>query len=209
MLTSESKKKIPRTHHDKKTCTIHCNRTSGTDAFVHSTLNNMAYRMIIGLSMMCLSQSPRRASGASAAHAFLDGGNDDDRRRYHFDSERYHDDDDEEQEDDEGPLIHIPMRSRASVLRERNLLHLLEEERMMMDEDATATFARWARSDGDDGEKDNNSSRRLQEFSGEGTHFLNAYVGSPAQKRVLAISSAADFTAFPCEVRVEGGGGGG
>jgi hypothetical protein len=166
----------------------------------------MAYRMIIGLSMMCLSQSPRRASGASAAHAFLDGGNDDDRRRYHFDSDRYHDDDDEEQEDDEGPLIHIPMRSRASVLRERNLLHLLEEERMMMDEDATATFARWARSDGDDGEKDNNSSRRLQEFSGEGTHFLNAYVGSPAQKRVLAISSAADFTAFPCEVRVEGGG---
>lgn len=35
-------------------------------------------------------------------------------------------------------LITIPMHSRASVLRERNLLHLLEEE---MEEDAATTFA--------------------------------------------------------------------
>ena len=49
--------------------------------------------------------------------------------------------------------------------------------------------------------------RALQEFSGEGTHFVDAYVGSPAQKWVLAVSSGSDFTAFPCEVsqRTRGG----
>ena len=106
---------------------------------------------------------------------------------------------------DEENLIHIPIHTRASILKERNLLHLLEEER---DEDASETFARWARNGSsgrslrvDDGEEDINinDQRVLQEFSGEGTHFLNAYVGSPAQKRVLAVSSGADFTAFPCE----------
>ena len=115
-------------------------------------------------------------------------------------------------------LIHIPMRSRASVLKERNLLHILEEE---MDEDAATTFAKWASKSNYDGrslrqnkswdEKDTEEEakanlggegggRVLQEFSGEGTHFLDAYVGTPAQKRVLAVSSGADFTAFPCEV---------
>ena len=116
-------------------------------------------------------------------------------------------------------LIHIPMRSRASVLKERNLLHILEEE---MDEDAATTFAKWAsKSNNYDGrslrqnkswkegeamateqEGGGGTQRVLQEFSGEGTHFLDAYVGTPAQKRVLAVSSGADFTAFPCEVRL-------
>jgi len=123
-------------------------------------------------------------------------------------------------DDKEDFLIHIPLRSRASVLRERNLLHSLEEE---LNEDVDATFARWARSynthnannnsllrnnnngqileetlSGDD---DSNSSRRrhLQELSGDGTHFIDAWIGTPAQKRILAVSSGADFTAFPCE----------
>jgi hypothetical protein len=87
-----------------------------------------------------------------------------------------------------------------------------------MDEDADATFARWARNnveaaaddDDDDRRRRTGSSsspprsRGLQDSTGEGTHFLEAYVGSPAQKRILAISSAADFTAFPCEVRAKG-----
>mmetsp|Transcript_3066 Transcript_3066/g.6732 ORF Transcript_3066/g.6732 Transcript_3066/m.6732 type:complete len:706 (-) Transcript_3066:1367-3484(-) len=121
-----------------------------------------------------------------------------------------------EQDEENDHLIHIPMRSRASVLRERNLLHLLEEE---MEEDAATTFAKWARNthynndrslrrqssttaalgEGDGMVGEAFDSRILQEFSGEGTHFINAYVGSPAQKRVLAVSSGADFTAFPCE----------
>jgi len=42
---------------------------------------------------------------------------------------------------DDDELIHVPMRSRASVLQERNLLRLLEEER---EEDAPEAFARWA-----------------------------------------------------------------
>ncbi|KAL7540960.1 hypothetical protein ACHAXR_010522 [Thalassiosira sp. AJA248-18] len=133
---------------------------------------------------------------------------------YYSDNNNMEDDNDEEND-----LVHIPMRSRDSVLRERNLHHLLEEEEM--DEDAATTFAKWARnSNHNNNERSlrrqqattssssssssnpyfpNNDSRILQEFSGEGTHFLEAYVGSPAQKRLLAVSSGADFTAFPCE----------
>ncbi len=125
---------------------------------------------------------------------------------------------DEDLIDDEEDLIHIPLRSRESVLRERNLLHLLEEE---MEEDVDATFARWASSYtpennnnsllrntndqevdifNDNNNNENGSNRRhLQEISGDGTHFIDAWVGTPAQKRVLAVSSGADFTAFPCE----------
>jgi len=142
-------------------------------------------------------------------------------------------------DDDDGgggrdDLVHVPMRSRASVLRERGLLRLLEEE---TDEDAATTFARWAGGSGGryyvpegslgrttasswgqgggggngsayyndedgGGERDDGGRQRqrmLQEFSGQGTHFIDAFVGSPAQKRVLAVSSGADFTAFPCE----------
>jgi hypothetical protein len=121
---------------------------------------------------------------------------------------------------EEEDLVHIPLRSRASVLRERNLMHLLHEE---MEEDVDATFARWARSythennnsnrnsllrndhhgnDVVDIFKDNNNhngNRNLQEISGDGTHFIDAWVGNPAQKRVLAVSSGADFTSFPCQ----------
>ena len=111
-------------------------------------------------------------------------------------------------------LIHIPIRTRESVLKERNLQHLLHAEYEM---DASEIFSNWASNsdnnnnnngrllrveddnmDGNMGENDGH--RILQEFSGEGTHFLDAYVGSPAQKRVLAVNSGADFTAFPCEV---------
>ena len=117
-------------------------------------------------------------------------------------------------------LVHIPLRSRESVLRERNLLHLLHEE---MEEDVDATFARWARSYTHESNNNNsllrntndqevdifndnninningNGNRHLQEISGDGTHFIDAWVGTPAQKRVLAVSSGADFTAFPCQ----------
>ena len=106
----------------------------------------------------------------------------------------------------EEDLIYIPLRSRESVLQERNLLHLLHEE---MEEDVDATFARWARSYIHDlnvnieidifSESYKIGTRHLQEISGDGTHFIDAWVGTPAQKRVLAVSSGADFTAFPCQ----------
>lgn len=152
-----------------------------------------------------------------ASFTHLDNGVD-----YQFDTVEYGNDSSStayEGEGDHGNLIHIPMRSRHSVLRERKLLHLLEEE---LDEGADEAFERWARSHdkdeflrgtssasevtgtsgaSDEAEEETTQKRRrhLQEFSGEGTHFIDAYVGSPAQKRVLAISSGADFTAFPCE----------
>ncbi len=56
---------------------------------------------------------------------------------------------------DDDELIHVPMRSRASVLQERNLLRLLEEER---EEDAPEAFARWAR--GRDSGRDGRLPRR-------------------------------------------------
>lgn len=117
----------------------------------------------------------------------------------------------DEYEYDDDELIHIPLRSRASVLRERNLMHLLEHE---MEEDVDETFARWARTynthennsnkDDDDYKIDifndnKHNNRHLQEISGDGTHFIDAWIGTPAQKRVLAVSSGADFTAFPCQ----------
>jgi hypothetical protein len=123
---------------------------------------------------------------------------------------------DDEELINEEDLVDIPLRSRASVLLERNLMHLLHEE---MEEDVDATFARWARSythqnnsllrndhnhrnnEGVDIFNDNNhvGNRHLQEISGDGTHFIDAWVGTPAQKRILAVSSGADFTAFPCK----------
>ena len=61
---------------------------------------------------------------------------------------------DEDLIDDEDDLIHIPLRSRELVLRERNLLHLLVEE---MEEDVDATFARWARSYTPENNSNNNN----------------------------------------------------
>ena len=164
---------------------------------------------------------------AQAQHASLDI----DGQKYYFDTLNMeppqHNSENEDEEDDDTTLIHIPIRSRASVLKERNLLHVLNAE---LDESAIDTFRRWAgiiinddddddderrrllllrsSSSNEEGKDDNNykqhqtEERVLQEFSGEGTHFLDAYIGNPAQKRVLAVSSGADFTAFPCEVRV-------
>jgi hypothetical protein len=180
---------------------------------------------IVGFSFFCVvpqfsvpavvaaaSSEANGARGAVMTVATSSFPDDNDRRRYYLETVRYSDDEDE-------GLIHIPMRTRSSVLRERNLFHLLEGE---MDEGAHETFVRWwsSRNDViDDGENDDeNDSRRsrrlaassssgsesrrdLQETAGGGMHYLNAYVGTPPQRRVLALSNSADFTAFPCEVR--------
>lgn len=45
--------------------------------------------------------------------------------------------------------------------------------------------------------------RKLQEVTGVATQYVNVYVGTPAQKRTLAISTGADFTAFPCQVNTQ------
>ena len=36
--------------------------------------------------------------------------------------------------------------------------------------------------------------------AGVGTHYVDVWVGSPAQKRSLAVMTGSDFTAFPCGV---------
>ena len=188
--------------------------------------------VLIGAASSSVSSSSSSSSTfephaqAQAQHASLDI----DGQKYYFDTLNMeppqHNSENEDEEDDDTTLIHIPIRSRASVLKERNLLHVLNAE---LDESAIDTFRRWAGiiiNDDDDDERrrllllrssssneegnDGNippkqhqtEERVLQEFSGEGTHFLDAYIGNPAQKRVLAVSSGADFTAFPCEVRV-------
>ena len=114
-------------------------------------------------------------------------------------------------DDDDPTLIHVPLHSRESVLKRRGLHHIVDEER---EEDPSETFARWARgldanADGgeagpDGGAEDPSWSARrgLQEYAGDGTYFIEAYVGTPAQKRMLAVSSGSDFTSFPCEVSV-------
>lgn len=38
-------------------------------------------------------------------------------------------------------------------------------------------------------------------YEGMGTHYFDLYVGNPAQKRTLAVTTNSDFTAFACEVR--------
>ena len=183
--------------------------------------------VLIGAASSSVSSSSSSSSTfephaqAQAQHASLDI----DGQKYYFDTLNMeppqHNSENEDEEDDDTTLIHIPIRSRASVLKERNLLHVLNAE---LDESAIDTFRRWAgiinndddegrlllrsSSSNEEGKDDNNykqhqtEERVLQEFSGEGTHFLDAYIGNPAQKRVLAVSSGADFTAFPCEVRV-------
>jgi len=114
--------------------------------------------------------------------------------------------------DDDGPtLVHVPLHSRESVLKRRGLRHIVDEER---GEDPSETFARWARGldhldanakegagpDGGAEDPSGSSARRaLQEYAGDGTYFIEAYVGTPAQKRMLAVSSGSDFTSFPCE----------
>ena len=35
---------------------------------------------------------------------------------------------------------------------------------------------------------------------GSGMHYIDVWVGSPAQKRSLAVMTGSDFTAFPCGV---------
>lgn len=193
------------------------------------------------------STAAARAGGGSARSGTENYYYDDNNGDNDDDNDNDNDDDDDnmvntnDQDDEQQHLVHVPMINRAAVLRERGLHRLLEEE---AEEDASATFARWARGggrggttagdgDGDgDARRGNNRhlrprggedaddavgadatttttttttptttrrNRALQELSGEGTHFIEAYVGSPAQRRTLAVSSGSDFTAFPCE----------
>jgi len=100
------------------------------------------------------------------------------------------------EEEHEQNLIHLQLRSRHSVLRERNLLHLLEQD---ADLDAGAMYLRWAASRDEDGAGYHRALQNEGAYAGEGTHFIDVFVGSPAQKRILAVSSGADFTAFPCQ----------
>ena len=37
---------------------------------------------------------------------------------------------------------------------------------------------------------------------GVGMHYIDVWVGSPAQKRSLAVMTGSDFTAFPCGVSI-------
>ncbi len=81
-------------------------------------------------------------------------------------------------------LIHLPLHSLESILwqeeRGRKLLPNIN---------------------GDTTEHNYSSSRRnMQEITGVATHYVKVYVGTPAQKRLLAISTGADFAAFPCQV---------
>ncbi|KAL7472554.1 hypothetical protein ACHAXS_012924 [Conticribra weissflogii] len=98
--------------------------------------------------------------------------------------------------DYEQNLIHIPLRSRYSVLRERNLLHLIEQD---ADLDTTFMYLRWATSRNEGGAGNHRALQNEGAYAGEGTHFIDVFVGNPAQKRILAVSSGADFTAFPCQ----------
>ena len=38
-------------------------------------------------------------------------------------------------------------------------------------------------------------------YEGLGTHYFDLFVGNPAQKRTLAVTTNSDYTAFACEVR--------
>ena len=103
-------------------------------------------RRITGLPFLLLVSTSSATSssvivGEEVTQQFLELNNDVDRRvRY----ERYYNSD-EDVDNDNLITITIPMRSRASVLAERNLLHLLDEERNM---DASETFAKWVRNNG-------------------------------------------------------------
>lgn len=50
--------------------------------------------------------------------------------------------------------------------------------------------------------------RRLQETSpdGYGIHFMDVFIGNPAQRRRLAVQTASDYTAFPCQDCTDCGG---
>jgi len=84
---------------------------------------------------------------------------------------------------DDDELIHVPMRSRASVLQERNLLRLLEEER---EEDAPEAFARWARG------RDSGCDGRLPRRRGPGDDLEAAPLASGGVSREEAGRQADD-----------------
>jgi hypothetical protein len=117
-----------------------------------------------------------------------------------------------DQQHQEEQLIHLPILSLDSLLAEQN--HPLSSHQDLWDVDARELFQDWADRNGYDAASVHNSSfvgdadesegrrrRRLQDIIGDGTHFIKLYVGNPAQLRVLALSSAADIAAWPCEVR--------
>jgi hypothetical protein len=105
--------------------------------------------------------------------------------------------------DQHDDLIQIPLLSLESLLSERNLL---SSDHDLWDVDAREIFHAWGLHRGyhavsayDDSE-DATRNRRLQDIIGDGIHFIQLYVGNPAQLRVLALNSAGDMTAWPCEV---------
>ena len=113
----------------------------------------------------------------------------------------------------EEDFIRLPLLSLDSLLEERD--HPLSEISDLWDVDARELFHAWATRRGytsnvssdttmmDEEDRDEESGRRLrrlQDIIGDGTHFIKLYVGNPAQIRVLALSSAVDLTAWPCEV---------
>lgn len=75
-----------------------------------------------------------------------------------------------------------------------------EEELLIEDDEDQSTILTDS-----DGNKSNNINKRrprkLQEITGVATQYVNFFIGTPAQKRTLAISTGADFTAFPCQVK--------
>lgn len=110
----------------------------------------------------------------------------------------------DQQEED---LIHLPLLSLESLLIKQNHPLIQNFHVDLWDVDANEIFHQWAVRRGyyapskNKNSTDNGSNRRrLQDIIGDGTHFIKLYVGNPAQVRVLALSSAADLTAWPCQV---------
>ena len=114
----------------------------------------------------------------------------------------------DQQDHSNDELIDLPLLSLESLLEERD--HPLSKIDDLWDVDATELFHAWAVRRGYASNVLSNTAadesgrrlRRLQDIIGDGTHFIKLYVGNPAQIRVLALSSAVDLTAWPCEVSI-------
>ena len=129
----------------------------------------------------------------------------------------------QEEDDNDNDLIHLPLNFLWQQDDERKLLlrnnynersmrrrrrrrvateSLVEgEEELLIEDDEDQTTI----PTDSDGNNSNNINKRrprkLQEITGVATQYVNFFIGTPAQKRTLAISTGADFTAFPCQVK--------
>jgi len=87
-------------------------------------------------------------------------------------------------------IIKMPLLHSDQVLarrrRERKLVSDGESEDIPIDEDEAAVveYNTWASG---------------QLFQGLGTHYVDLWVGSPAQRQTLIVDTGSDLTAFPCE----------